>query len=96
MYYLYIIFSKSADKYYVGSTHELAQRLIKHNEHNYQNAFSKIATDWEYSLSFQCDTKIQAHFLERFIKRMKSKKFIEKICANPQILQSILDNQFSP
>jgi len=31
MYFTYIIYSKSKDKYYVGYTHDLKLRLERHN-----------------------------------------------------------------
>jgi len=32
MFYAYIIYSESTDKYYIGHTHSLDLRLIRHNE----------------------------------------------------------------
>ena len=93
MHYLYIIHSKSTDKFYIGETHNIAERLQKHNEHSYTNSFTKIASDWKLALQFDCVNRDNALLLERFIKKMKSRKFIEKIIAQPNILQDILTNQ---
>ena len=90
MHFLYIIYSKTSDKYYVGETHNIEERILKHNAHQYKNAFSKIAQDWETKLTKQLKSKEEAVFLERFIKRMKSRKFILKIIDNPDILDDIL------
>tara|TARA_R100001369_G_C3287289_1_gene163226 strand:+ start:116 stop:253 length:138 start_codon:yes stop_codon:yes gene_type:complete len=38
-------------------------------------------------------SKEDAIFLEKFIKRMKSKKFIRKIVDNPGILKDILEKK---
>ena len=78
-HFLYILFSKSKTKYYVGETHDLSQRLLRHNDHTYNNSFTKIANDWEVILTFECSNKIDALYLERFIKRMKSKIFLKKL-----------------
>src|SRR5690606_25646059 len=56
----------------------------------FKTNFTKAASDWELVLSFQCNTKEDAVFLERFIKKMKSRKFIEKVVENPQILNGVL------
>ena len=93
MHYLYIIFSDSLNRYYVGETHDTEKRLIKHNNHTYKGAFSNIADDWKIVLSKNCQSKKEALFLEAFIKRMKSKKFILKIIGNPDILDDILNKQ---
>ncbi len=89
-HYLYILYSKSCAKFYVGETHNFEERLIKHNQHFYSNSFSKIATDWELVLSFECVNRSDALFLEKFIKKMKSKVFIEKIVSKPEILFDLL------
>ena len=90
MHYLYIIYSKTTNKFYTGETHDIEERLQKHNNHDYDNSFTKIATDWKLVLQFNCNDRKSALFLEQFIKKMKSRKFIEKIIIEPEILQQIL------
>ena len=90
MHYLYIIFSEKTDKFYIGETHDIESRIKKHKAHSYENSFTKIADDWKLSLSFECQNRKEALFLEKFIKRIKSKKFIERIVENPEILKDIL------
>ena len=90
MHFIYIIHTKLKNHYYVGETHDLEQRLLKHNNYSYKGSFSKIASDWKIVLTYNCNFKEDALFLERFIKRMKSKVFIEKNIRNPSILNTIL------
>lgn len=92
-HFLYILFSKSKDKYYVGETHDITERLQRHNNHSYPNSFTKIANDWEVILTFECVNKTDTLYLEGFIKRMKSSVFIEKIIQNPKILTAILSKK---
>ncbi|OYU82179.1 MAG: excinuclease ABC subunit C [Flavobacterium sp. BFFFF1] len=89
MHYLYIVYSKSADKYYVGETYDVAERLLKQNNHLYDNAFTKIAHDWRVVLEYECLNESHAAYLERFIKKMKSRTFILKIINSPEILNDI-------
>ena len=93
MHYLYIIYSKNLSKYYVGETVDVAHRLELHNSHYFTKAFTKSSRDWEIKLVFACLTKEDVLFLEKFIKRMKSKKFNKKIIENPLILKDILDRK---
>jgi len=93
MHFLYIIYSLSTNTYYVGETHNTDARLVKHNEHTYSGGFSKIANDWDVVLNFECRSKDDALFLEKFIKRMKSRKFITKVIKDPSILTDILQNR---
>jgi putative endonuclease len=90
MHYLYILHSKITDKFYIGETHDFTEHLEKHNNHSYDNSYTKIASDWNLVLKFDCVNRSEALFLEKFIKKMKSKKFIEKIILNPDILADIL------
>jgi putative endonuclease len=93
MHFLYIIYSPSKNTYYIGETHNIDERLIKHREHSYYGSFTKIANDWVTVLNYACSSKNDALFLEAFIKRMKSKKFIIKVIENPTILTDILLNR---
>ena len=90
MHFLYIIYSPKADKYYTGESNNVPERLELHNSHKILKAFTKAASDWEIRLIFKCETKKDAVFLERYIKRMKSRKFILKIIERPEILSEIL------
>ena len=92
MHYLYIIFSESLGNYYVGESPDTEHRLNQHNTHYFKKNFTKAANDWVLKLKFETSAKEDAVFLERFIKKMKSKKFIEKVIAEPSILTGILAN----
>ena len=92
-HFLYILHSKTSTKYYVGETHDVKERILEHNQHKYANSFSKIANDWTLALAFECNDRSEALFLERFVKKMKSKIFIEKIIRNPEILSDILSKK---
>ena len=92
-HFIYILYSKSTAKYYLGETHNIQERILKHNQHSYSNSFTKIATDWQLVLSFECIDRTDALYLENFIKRMKSKVFIQKIILNSEILTDILFNK---
>ena len=90
MHYLYILYSKSINRYYVGETADIDNRLSQHNAHYFSKSFTKTAEDWDVVLSKKCSDKADSVYLERFIKRMKSRKFIEKIIKDPEILDEIL------
>ena len=90
MHFVYIIFSPTVNRYYVGETANIKQRILKHNSKGYPNAFTKIARDWEIKLDLTCPDRETALFLETFIKRMKSRKFIEKLIRKPEILDDVI------
>jgi putative endonuclease len=45
MFYAYILFSKTRDRYYIGSSGNLGQRVIKHNEKH--KGFTGHTQDWQ-------------------------------------------------
>jgi putative endonuclease len=52
MYYVYILHSEQADRYYIGHSNDPERRLIEHNTTD-QNKFTKKYRPWEMLLSFE-------------------------------------------
>ena len=46
MYHTYILYSPSLDRFYVGHTEDLAERLVFHRKHT--TRFTSRADDWRY------------------------------------------------
>ena len=92
-HFLYIIYSPTFNKYYVGESQNPEQRLVLHNNHYFKKGFTKATNDWEFKLLFECADQVSARLLERFVKRMKSRVFIEKVIENKDILYEILKNK---
>ena len=90
MFFVYIIYSQKLSRYYVGTTDDVEKRHIEHNSILYQNSFTSRGIPWE--LKWKTDPLMSevAYKLERFIKSMKSKKFIEKLIIQPQIIDDII------
>ena len=89
MYFIYIIHSRKLDRYYVGTTNDIEKRLCEHNSGFYAEAFTVKGAPWELKLSFECESSQKAYELEKFLKRMKSSVFLEKVIANHYILVDI-------
>ena len=79
MYFIYILYSKSADQYYVGSTNNVERRLDEHN--NSPNVtFTSKHRPWMLMAAYQCgEDESSAVKIERFIKEQKSRKLIERL-----------------
>jgi putative endonuclease len=75
MHYVYIIYSETADKYYVGSTTNPEGRLQAHN-HPMNKGWTKRHQPWELVYTQGYTTKVEAEAQERKIKSYKSKKMI--------------------
>jgi putative endonuclease len=79
MYTLYILYSESLDRYYVGYTNDLPRRLSEHNRSKGKYTDAGIPWILVYSESFA--SKKDAMDREKFIKSRKSKKFIIELVA---------------
>jgi putative endonuclease len=77
MYYFYIIYSQAADKFYIGHTSNIDERLIKHNAHH--KGFTGKLSDWEVVYSEIYQSKIEAYARERQIKKWKNKERIMEL-----------------
>ncbi len=78
MFHLYIIYSKSAGKFYVGVTGEdVNERIRRHNSNH--KGYTRIANDWHLVYSEKFDSKSEALKREKQIKHWKSKKAILKL-----------------
>ena len=75
MYYTYIIYSASTDKYYVGSCQDLERRVLDHNIGH--SNFTKTGKPWVLKWFKQFDSRSAAVVEEMRIKRKKSRKYIE-------------------
>ena len=81
MFYIYILYSSSADKYYVGYTSNPVQRLKEHNEQEAFNTYTSKFRPWQMAALFECGTNEDDPIgLERFIKKQKSRKLLELLC----------------
>jgi len=79
-FYTYIIFSESRDKYYVGSTSNLVERLTRHSQNN--KGFTGKNADWKLVHSEFFATRQESLRREMQIKRWKSRIMIEKLIAD--------------
>lgn len=82
MHHVYIIYSPSFDRYYVGESVNAANRTKEHNSGFYRNASTSYTRDWQLALELWVSDRSQAIKLERYIKSMKSKAFIRKLLSD--------------
>jgi len=84
-YYFYILYSESIDKYYIGHTSNIDERLHKHNTNH--KGFTGKASDWKVVLTETRENKSEAYARERKVKAWKSRikilELIEKSSEHP-------------
>jgi putative endonuclease len=81
MYFVYIIYSKSIDRYYIGISRDPERRLKFHNKglSGSKQAFTKRASDWKIVYKKRFENRSDARKFEQKIKKMKSRRYIEKL-----------------
>ena len=89
MFFVYIIYSTKLNRYYIGTTDDINRRLNEHNIGFYEKAFTFKGVPWELKLAYKCSSSVKAYELERFIKKQKSRVFIEKLINDNLILKDI-------
>jgi putative endonuclease len=78
---VYILFSISKNKFYVGYTGDvLEERLKKHNTNH--GGFTGGTADWTIKYTEKFYTKLEALEREKQIKNWKSRKRIELLIEN--------------
>ena len=80
-YFVYIIYSKRIDKYYIGFSKNPRKRLKYHNlgKGGGKKAYTRRTRDWILVYSKKFKTKKNALDYEKKLKRMKSRRYLESI-----------------
>jgi putative endonuclease len=76
IYFIYILFSQKTNRYYIGSTDDLARRLKHHNGGSTPSTKSG-APNWEIRYSETVPDRATALKRELEIKKKKSRNYIE-------------------
>ena len=71
MFYVYILYSKIADKYYIGQTEDIDQRIVIHNHRR-----NLGMNDWQLKYFENYETRSEAVRRESDIKSKKRRAYI--------------------
>ena len=78
--YCYILFSSKLNKYYIGSTTDIERRLAEHNRG--KEKFTQTGIPWILVYKEVFSELKPARQREFYIKKMKSRLFIEKLISS--------------
>jgi putative endonuclease len=90
MHYVYILYSEKHDKYYIGQTADLQTRFLFHNELA-QNSFTSRYRPWVIACAITVDNAGIATRMERYIKKRKSKSYIQKLVVEEKARQKLVN-----
>lgn len=74
---VYILQSLVNNRYYIGSTIDLDRRVLEHNSG--KSSYTKLTRPFKLVFSKQYDSIKKARRIEYRLKKLKSKKIIERI-----------------
>ena len=77
MYYMYILYSESLNKYYAGYTSDIEKRFFRHGKD--VSKFTGQAADWKMVKFFEFELKSEAIKFENKIKKRGIKRFLEDL-----------------
>ena len=76
----YILYSAKLNKYYIGSTIDLVRRINEHNRG--KEKFTSTGCPWVLVYKEDFAELKQARQREYYIKKMKSRKYIESLISS--------------
>ena len=77
MYYVYVLFSEKLNKRYIGSTHDVNNRLREHNTG--KSKFTKTGIPWKLIYQESYQTNLEARRRELFLKSGVGRKLLDQI-----------------
>jgi putative endonuclease len=73
-FFVYIIYSEKFDKFYIGQTEDITDRLIRHNN-GYEQA-TRPYKPWILKCIIEKSTRSEAMILERKLKNLNRQKLL--------------------
>jgi putative endonuclease len=96
MFYVYILYSKSDDLFYVGHTNDVSRRLLEHNNAVEGKKYASKHCPWDLVFSLEIsESRSDAIRMERFIKKQKNKEFLLRLIAqkdNKEYINSLFEH----
>ena len=90
-FFVYILFSESLNKFYIGTTDDVTRRVEEHNNIKYCNKFTSRGVPWSLFFEITCQSSSQAYKIEKHIKAMHSKVHIQNLVKYPEMTINLLD-----
>jgi putative endonuclease len=76
---VYILYSETTQRRYIGQTSDFNARLKKHN--NGKNASTKFGMPWSLLAFLNCESRMEAMKIEKKLKNLKSRKRQDEFIA---------------
>jgi putative endonuclease len=77
MFTVYAIYNKQADKYYIGQTSDIVNRLRLHNSNTFKGYTSRFQGEWELIYNESVATRSEALAREKQLKSYRGREYIK-------------------
>ena len=77
MHYVYMLYSESLGKHYIGIASDIERRIRQHN--SALKGFTRVGRPWVLVHTEVYQSKSEAPKREKYLKRMKSARFIREL-----------------
>ncbi|WP_343707509.1 GIY-YIG nuclease family protein [Flavobacterium sp.] len=77
MFFVYILYSATKEKFYIGQTNDIDDRLRRHNSG--QSLSTKNGAPWKIIYTIQLNSRSEAMTLENKIKKRGAKRYLQDI-----------------
>ena len=84
VHFVYILFSPSHNRFYIGESSFPDGRVIQHNKGHYKHASTSFTDDWELAFLIKCDNKSNALKVEKHLKSLKSPTYLRRLISDQQ------------
>jgi len=83
MFFVYILYSNTKEKFYIGQTNDIDDRIKRHN--NGQSLSTKNGIPWKVIYTIVISSRSEAVALETKIKKRGAKRYLQDINFEYQI-----------
>ena len=90
MHLVYILCSRSRNKYYVGETDDVDRRLLLNNNGHFKGAFTSQTGDWQVSLIIECRDRSHSLLIEKAVKGRKNRNYIKNLIKYPELVERLV------
>jgi putative endonuclease len=86
---VYILKSEKLNRFYIGSTIDLENRIEQHLSKMIKGSYTSTADDWKLFLKIENLSHQQARKIELHIKKMKSRIYYSNLINYPEIIERL-------
>lgn len=86
---VYILYSQKLRRHYIGYSSDIDVRMEFHKNAEARK-FTAKADEWELFFEIKCKNKLQGLAIEKHIKSMKSKVYIQNLKKYPEMTENLL------